>query len=192
MFGWESRDKAILARIREGDETALYALYRKNRRTIRHFVLKNSGSEDDAEDLLQDSLIVFWEKCQRPEFQLSSNISTYLMAVAKKLWLKKLRSKKREVRLEGITGEEVKIESTGPSLRPDMAQLLSFYLNQLTSACKEVLYLYYYDGLKMEAIAERLGYKDSDTVKAKKYRCKKRLEELVRSHFRMEDFIEEE
>jgi len=49
-----SDDARILDRIRKGDEGALADLYRENRKPVRALVTRNSGSEDDADDMLDD------------------------------------------------------------------------------------------------------------------------------------------
>ena len=78
-------DKSILVRIKSGDESALEYLYKKNYRVMVSLVMKNNGSEDEARDVFQDALIVFWQKANDPDFQLTSKISTYLYSVCQNL-----------------------------------------------------------------------------------------------------------
>ena len=49
---------------------------------------------------------------------------------------------------------------------------------------------YYFDGLSMSDIAEKLGYANTDTAKTKKYKCKKRLDELVKAKYTESDFMD--
>ncbi|MEJ7660739.1 MAG: hypothetical protein WKG07_14545 [Hymenobacter sp.] len=62
---------------------------------ISHFVLQNSGSEDDARDVYQEGVMVFYEKVCEGSLELSCQIKTYLYAVCRRLWLKRLTSKSR-------------------------------------------------------------------------------------------------
>ena len=47
------------------------------------------------------------------------------------------------------------------------------------SPCKEILEMYYEKGYDMESIASRIGYKNADVAKKKKYECLKSLEDRV-------------
>jgi DNA-directed RNA polymerase specialized sigma24 family protein len=61
-------DLKLLDALRNGNDQALAELFHKNRRSITSLVLKNHGSEDDAEDILQEALVVLWEKIQSGSF----------------------------------------------------------------------------------------------------------------------------
>ena len=60
-------DSEILARIGKGDEGALDYLYKKYYRMMVKLVVSNNGSEEEAKDIYQEALIVFWQKamCRR-------------------------------------------------------------------------------------------------------------------------------
>ena len=55
-------DDALIAAIRGGDERAMAHLYRLHWPMVSHFVLQKSGSEDDAQDVYQEGVMVFYEK----------------------------------------------------------------------------------------------------------------------------------
>ena len=88
-------DDALIAAIRSGDERALAHLYRLHWPMVSHFVLQNSGSEDDAQDIYQEGVMVFYEKVRDGSLELSCQIKTYLYAVCRRLWLKRLTGKSR-------------------------------------------------------------------------------------------------
>jgi len=52
-------------------------------------------------------------------------------------------------------------------------------LNELGNPCKQLLESYYYLGLKMKAIASKLGYKNADVAKNLKGRCLKKLKKRM-------------
>ena len=56
------KDQEVLDYIKEGKEEAVDYLYTKYYRMMLNMVLKNSGTEDEAKDIYQDALIVFWKK----------------------------------------------------------------------------------------------------------------------------------
>ena len=55
-------EKEIFERIQGGDEKALEFLYKKYYRMMTKLVITNSGTEEEARDVYQDALIVFWQK----------------------------------------------------------------------------------------------------------------------------------
>src|SRR5260221_910120 len=88
-------DENIIARIEHGDESVLNELYdQRYYRPIAKYVRSNSGSEQDAEDIFQYSVVVFWQNVVENKFRQISLISTYLYEVSKRRWLKELRKRK--------------------------------------------------------------------------------------------------
>ena len=77
-------DEALLAAIRAGDERALSRLYRQHWPMVSHFILQNSGSDDDAQDVYQEGVLVFYEKVRDGSLELSCQIKTYLYAVCRR------------------------------------------------------------------------------------------------------------
>ena len=63
-------------------------------------------------------------------------------------------------------------------------------IEELGDTCKKVLSYYYFDGMSMKVIAERLGFANAETAKTKKYKCKKALDQLIRSKFKASDFMD--
>jgi len=177
-------DKSILVRIKSGDESALEYLYKKNYRVMVSLVMKNNGSEDEARDVFQDALIVFWQKANDPDFQLTSKISTYLYSVCQNLWRKELDRKRKFEDSDKEESEENTLE------KEEMIQIVHECIDELGDSCKEILTLYYFDGLSMDKIAEKMGLANSDTAKTKRYKCKKRLDSMIRSRYTASDFLD--
>ncbi|MFQ3215421.1 MAG: RNA polymerase sigma factor (sigma-70 family) [Marivirga sp.] len=177
-------DETIMERIKSGDESALDYLYKKNYRTIISMVIKNSGSEDEAQDVFQDALIVFWQKANSLDFQLSAKISTYLYSVCQNLWRKELDKKRRFEDSNKEESIENKLE------QQEMVQIVHKCIDELGDSCKEILTLYYFDGLSMDKIAEKMGLANSDTAKTKRYKCKKRLDSMIRAKYTASDFLD--
>ncbi len=90
-------DEAIIHGIVNDDEEALAYLYRIHFPMILNFILTNSGTQDEAKDIYQESIIVFYEKIKAGSLELNCQIKTYLYSVCRRLWLKKLAEKSRYV-----------------------------------------------------------------------------------------------
>jgi DNA-directed RNA polymerase specialized sigma24 family protein len=54
-------------------------------------------------------------------------------------------------------------------------------MGQIGNPCRDLLLFFYWEERSMEEIAVKLGFANADTVKSKKYQCKKSLEHLVRN-----------
>ena len=187
MFGkrkWS--DDELVKAIKSGDQQALVQLYEANYGSVRNLVLKNNGGGEDVEDVLQEAVITFWQNAGKTDFQLTAKISTYIYAIAKNVWLKSLNKGKR---LEPMQEHHENRAVASDNYSGIDNKLVRNYLNQLGDTCRTLLMLFYFDGLDMTAIAERLNFANADTAKAKKYQCFKRLESLVKSHHHKSDFL---
>ena len=87
-------DTEMLAGLKSRNEKILKAYYKLFYSGIRHFVLKNSGSEEDARDLFQDVILVLFQKVRKDSFLLTCSLSTYLFSVSRLLWFKELSKRK--------------------------------------------------------------------------------------------------
>ena len=175
-------DEKVLEQIRCGNEKALEFLYRKNYRMIVRLIMRNSGTEDEAKDVFQDSLIVFWEKVRSHKLVLTSRISTYLFSVAQNLWRKELD---RKLRNSG----EMKEGYIQPEWeRQEKIQVIQQCLKSLSETCRKILTLYYFDQLSMVDLAKEMGFANADTAKTKKYKCKNELDRLVKMQYKPTDF----
>jgi DNA-directed RNA polymerase specialized sigma24 family protein len=80
----------MLAGLKSRNEKILREYYKLYYGGIRHFVLKNSGNEEDARDLMQDLLLVLFQKVRSDSFKLTCSLGTYLFSVSRLLWFKEL------------------------------------------------------------------------------------------------------
>ena len=177
-------EKEIFDRICSGDEGALDDLYKKYYRMMTKLVITNSGTEEEAKDIYQDALIVFWQKAMSGNLVLTSKISTYLYSICLNLWRKELDRKRRLSREEKDTPQFQDHESG------ERIKIINKCVNEMGETCRKVLTFYYFDGMSMTEIAERLGFANTNTAKTKKYKCKKKLDEIVRSKYSESDFLD--
>src|SRR5712671_36527 len=90
-------DEMIIEGIRLSNDKALNLLYKKYYSMIKNYVLTNNGTQDDAADVFQECVIIFYEKIKIGNFALTSTIKTYLFSMCKNNWLNKLRQMKKFV-----------------------------------------------------------------------------------------------
>ena len=178
------KDSEILERISRGDERVLDHLYKKHYRMMAKIVLSNNGTEEEAKDVYQEALLAFWQKASSGKLVLTSKISTYLYSICLNQWRKELERKSR-LSSEEVDGEEFQTHDQKERLR-----IVKECIEELGDVCKGVLTYYYFDGLSMQDIAEKMNFANTDTAKTKKYKCKKKLDSLIKSRYTTEDFFD--
>lgn len=178
------KDTEILTRIAKGEEGALDYLYKKYYRMMTNLVMRNNGSEQEAKDVFQDALIVFWQRAVRGDLVLTSKISTFLYSICLNLWRKELERKSRLVNEEPEGAGSMRHETD------EKARIIHECINQMDETCRKILSYHYFDGMSMVDIAEKFGYANTDTAKTKKYKCKEKLIRMVKTKYTKSDFVD--
>lgn len=182
--GFQVDEKELFERICKGDEKALEFIYKKYYRMMTKLVITNSGTEDEARDVYQDALVVFWQKARSGNLVLTSKISTYVYSICQNLWRKELDRKKRLSNEEKDSAESLDLDG------PEREKIIARCMEQLGDTCRKVLTYYYFDEMSMQEIADKLGFANTDTAKTKKYKCKQKLDELIKAQYTEQDFLD--
>ena len=195
LFSFLMKDNEILNRIESGDESALEYLYKKYYRMMVKMIIRNSGTEDEAKDIYQEALIVFWQNVTKGKFVLTSKISTYLYSICQNLWRKELERKGRFSNEEiDLYTKKVGVELKSTKIldidRKEKTAIINQCIQQLGETCRKILTYYYFDQFSMKKIAEMMGFANADTAKTKKYKCKKQLDKIVKSKYTASDFLD--
>lgn len=179
----EWTDKSLIAQLKSADDQevnkAFKILFQEYYQSIKHFILSNNGTVNDAEDIFQDGLIVFYKKVRSGKLELTCSLKTYLYSICKYLWFNKIR-KKKEFDLDGdedfVLIEESQLETL---IKTETGELVADLFGELGEECKSVLVLYYYEQLKMREIAQRMQLASEQVAKNKKSKCMKKLRTIV-------------
>jgi RNA polymerase sigma factor (sigma-70 family) len=177
-----NQEAGFLERIRKGEEQALVSLFHANRRAVTALVVRNSGSALDAEEILQESLVILWERVRAGTFEPEARIETFVYATARNLWLRRLARSRKEVPSE-LDPEGSPSADPSPleqMIESQEADLVARALRRLGEPCRSLLVLFYWEGTSMEEIARRLGLANAESAKSKKYQCKKALRTILR------------
>lgn len=168
--------------MRRGDEEALVILFDANRRMVTSYVRNNSGTRDDAEDMLQEALIVLWEKVRSGNFNYSAKLSTFIGGVVKNLWHRRLARQRKESQdpLEFERTANTDLSPLDELIESEQAKQVRDALEKLGDPCRKLLLLFYWDEYSLEQIAVAMGFANAETAKSKKYQCKKALEQYLR------------
>ncbi|RAU82268.1 RNA polymerase sigma factor [Pontibacter arcticus] len=173
-------DEEIIAGIRNGEEHALSFLYKLHFPMISFFILNNSGSHDEAKDVYQEGIIVFYEKIKDNSLELSCQIKTYLYSVCRRLWLKKLAEKGRYAsRIEDSEDFLPVLEDTeAHDEQENQFDAMASAMEEIGEPCRTLLEDFYIRLQNMQDITEKFGYTNTDTAKNQKYKCLQRLKKI--------------
>lgn len=186
----DNSDEQIIAALRNNDDSVLNVLYKLYFGSINHFIITNSGSEEDAKDIFQEAIIVFYQNIKDQNFELNCKIKTYLYSVSRLMWLKKI--KKATAIVGKITDFEGFIaidDSEAAQMEEREMQFgkMSMALSELGEPCKTLIEDFYIKQLSMGQISEKFGYTNADNAKTQKYKCLMRLKKLF---FKQEERLE--
>lgn len=83
-------ERELMLRLASGDETAVRTLYRRFARPVFGMGLRLLGSQEAAEELVQDVFLVAWRKAGRFD-PARGRLSTWLMTIAHNMAVDRLR-----------------------------------------------------------------------------------------------------
>lgn len=187
MYSPTHTERELLQSLAIGDRAATEQIYRQNYHVVSGWLIKNGGSAADAADLFQEAMVVLFGKVQEEGFSLSCSIGTYLFAISKHLWYKKLQRSSREpVQLYDDTSEAEggAIDDTDVNTHHEREahyEQLDTALEQIGEPCRSLLKAFYHQDRNMQQIAAEFGYTNPDNAKNQKYKCLARLRKIFYS-----------
>ena len=174
-------DKKIITLIKNGNRNRaikeLYNLYPK----VKKGVLSNGGTEDDAREVFHDSLVLLIEKIEKPDFELTSKLSTFLYGINHFSWMNKLRKQQKSPETRWNDAIQVRAEEVDYDEEKDeLLKSLAKVLDTVSEKCKKIITLFYYQKKKMTEIADELEFSSVNSAKTQKYKCMERAVKLGR------------
>lgn len=174
-------DQRYLQALLENDVPIVREIYDKYAGKVRQYVLANSGSEDDAADIFQESLIDIYNQAKNKGLQLTCPFEPYLIIVCKRKWLNELKKRGRQPVTKAVDdvsiGEDVFALAEQLKLSQERQQVFLQCFEQLGASCKEIIRKCL-GGEDQEKIAEQLkvsyGY-----LRKKKSECVAALTQMI-------------
>ncbi len=166
---------ALLQRITEGDTSAFEAFYKVYYSRLFRFILRMTFQPESVEELIQETLLVVWEK---PDgFNHTSKISTWVFGIA---YNKALKSMSKAARHSGDVDVDDLIESIGdplanPAQNLESEDWLSWALGILPPDQRAVIELTFYHDLSYQDIARILNCPEN-TVKTRMFHARRKLQ----------------
>ena len=171
-------DDEIIEGLRKRDNRVLQYIYKNSFNAVKQLVIHNAGSDSDAEDIFQETLIIIFKKLRDDDdFQLTANFTTYIYSIARLIWLKHLKQIKK-IEIDPLNRDmEERIEFEEPLPVEDKDLRMAIYqrtLSQIPEDCQKILRLTTEDVTSRE-IARRLGFRSEGYVRKRRHFCKEYL-----------------
>src|SRR5512140_766161 len=116
-------DRELLDAARAGDRDALERLLQAHQHRVFRFGVKMCGEEEDAKDVLQETLIAAARNIR--DFRGASSVSTWLYTIARSFCIKKHRTSKfapgRLESMEDVASEARSVADAGRGPEEDTA-----------------------------------------------------------------------
>ena len=170
-------DADTLRGLRQRDQAAFAILYQFYYPVVERFVLRNSGTRDDARDVFQETVLVLLDKVPREDFVLTSSLKTYVFAVGSNLWLKRLRTARRLVRVddernwENYPALDAAWPSAAESAEATLPGVLRRWLGRISAHCQTLLRAVFFQHKN----PVELGYKNQHSAQNQQYKCLQQL-----------------
>jgi DNA-directed RNA polymerase specialized sigma24 family protein len=162
-------------------------LYQQAFPLVAKYVRDMGGSFEEAKDVFQDALVIYYEKIATSSLKLKYSERAYILGIAKHCWAKKNKLNNRYTSLpDSMTG--IAMEKSAGSTATD--KLLDL-LHTSGKKCMELLQAFYYDKLPMHKIAGLFGFSSERSATVQKYKCLEKVREIVKDKsMTYEDFLE--
>lgn len=170
----------LIQEIQLGNQKALQYLYKQHFGMIENLIRKNNGSEEDAQEIYQEAMLVVYDKLQKKDFQLSCSLKTYIYSVCRNMWMYQLRKNEQNQARFNDFEQFIPVEAEEIDENPAYETMLTEVMGLIDDKCRQLLELFYYHNLSLEIIAEKLGYNNSNTAKSKKNKCMEKAREKAK------------
>jgi len=164
---------------------AILSIYRQYSDLVSSFLISYGASEQDADDVFQETVIAFINIVQNDKFRMEASIKTFLVSVARNIWRneqkKRLRTDFREQRFE--SGRPQSEDGINEWINEsEKKKQLRDLVDKLGEPCRKLLMLFYYEGLSIKEMLNYLPYENEQVVRNKKYKCLQQLTEIMKNH----------
>ncbi len=164
-------DNTLLDKLKTEESSSFGLLYEFYFPSVASYIKQNLGSNEDAEDIFQETIIVLLQKVRNSDFILTSSLKTYVYAVAKNLWLKRLRDNKGkfvdgEIYLTTLGTETFEIEP-----EKSKEEKVENWLLKITRNCQNILKALFFYEESMDGLMIKMGWKNKHTATNQKHKC---------------------
>lgn len=194
-------DHQLLIGIMQNDERTWKHICRNMKQgfasILVHMFSFSNLTNEDIEDIFQESLIVLIQKAKNGSLEISREgaLFSYLVQIGK-LTACNLVRKRKDITSEELVTISDNLHKEYEDISVDEKQksqdeFLDRVFDSLSSDCKTLLKHFYWGRKPMDHIASVLGMRNADSAKTKKNKCMNKFKDIAAKLIESEEFAEE-
>ena len=185
-----AEDRPLLEGLLRADAAAVRTIYDTVLPGVLLDIRQMGGTEPTGRDLFQEGLLALYKRLQADDFTLTCTLKSYLRVVCRKLYLRQLRDRQREVDAPPGLPERVDLDPLAQAQleRTERERVFWHHFERLETGCRDILRAAF-AGSSLRQIAEQRGSTEN-YVKKRKSICKKHLLDAIRRDPRYDELIE--
>lgn len=178
-------DQKYISYLQEHHSGGIDEIYRLYAGKVKKMILANNGSEEEAADIFQETLVDIYKLSLNKDFVLTCSFEAFLIIICKRKWLSYLKTtyKKKVTNLTDhiyTFGENEVSTAEEYALKIEKENTVHTLLEKLGDKCKEIIKACLQDK-NQEKIAAKLGISYA-YLRKRKSLCMAELTKMVREH----------
>jgi RNA polymerase sigma-70 factor (ECF subfamily) len=176
----DTSDVALIDLIADGDKRAMQVLYARHNVRVYRFILRLTGNQSLAEDLVSEVFLDVWRQAEG--FEAKSQVSTWLLAIARYKALSALRRRTDE-HLDDQMAATIEDTADNPETAvgtKNRNMIVQKCLTKLSPAHREVIDLVYYHEKSVDEVAKIVGV-PAATVKTRMFYARSKMADLLKN-----------
>jgi RNA polymerase sigma factor (sigma-70 family) len=174
-------DQIYIDGLAANNSVIIQSIYKKFVPKVVYYIKNNSGDEDKAQDIIQETLITLYNQAKTKGLQLTCPFDAYFFLLCKRKWLNELKkSSNKEVTIDddNVYKEESVFEmANNTEIFEEKQSLFDEMFQKLGQKCQELLKLSFVTKT-MEEVAQKLEVTYA-YVRKKKSLCTGQLTQMI-------------
>lgn len=156
-------------------------MYEQFFETVETDIRASGGNNQDAADIFQEAVLIAVDKIKSGNFRGDSSVRTFVLGIARNLWLHEKRSRYRrsERETQFASSEETESVIQDRFFRVNSSKAVKALFEQVGEVCSKILTGVYYQKMPMKDLLSRFNYENEQVLRNRKSRCMKKLKELL-------------
>ncbi len=168
-----SPEKKIINKLQLGDKEAFHFIFKKYYLPLYYYAKRITGSKENAEEVLQNTFLKFWEKSEI--LNIDRSLESYLykavynncVNLLKQLQIKEMHTKNYKQKIIETNDFFLLSEENNQSfmVADELYEKIENSINKLPEQCRKIFKLSRYEGLKNKEIAKELEISLNTVIK---------------------------
>ena len=144
------------------------------------------GTDEDAADIFQEAVLILIEKIKTGKFRLESSVKTFLVGIARNLWLfeKRTRERRSSREMHYTISENSHVDTEDLDIADRVfsksnTDAIQTMFRQVGEICSKILIGFYYENSSMKNLLQRFHFDNEQVLRNRKAKCMKKLKKIL-------------